>query len=223
MWLYVWTSPLKEAYLWAWTWTPWANTVAYYPLDSTNTVNDMSWNWKTMTNNWATFGTYAGVSCMNTQSWYLKRTSCIFTGTWTFTMNFWAYRYYDSNDYENAIMIWASSGDNSLGAWVYNDKVYTFWWNGDHNSWYTMNTGKWYNIVVTRTSNTWTIYVDGVSRWSWTVSFNPTSWVTTIGSWFDGGSKRPWYLSEMIMENVCWTSTEVSNYFNNTKSKYWIS
>jgi hypothetical protein len=204
-------------------WQPWPNTVAYYPLDSTNTVNDLSGNGKNMTNNWMSFGINAGADCGNAQTWYLSRSSCIFTGTWAFTLNFWAYRNYDSGTYENAIMIWQWGGNASLWAGVYNDKVYTFWWNGDHNSGYTMNVGKWYNIVVTRTSNTGTIYVDGVSRWSGSVSFNPTSWTTIIWGGFGWPASRPWFMSQLIMENVCWTAQEVSDYFDLTKWNYWIS
>ena len=204
-------------------WTPWANTVAYYPLNSTSTVNDMSGNNKTMTNEWMTFWTYAWVDCWNSKTGYLERGSCIFTGTWEFTLNVWLYRDYDSWGYENAIMIGQWWGDASLWVWVYNDTVYTFWWNGDHNSGYTMNTGQWYNVVVTRTGNTGTIYVNWVSRWSGSVSFNPTTWATNIGSWFWGWSKRPGYMSEYIMEDKCWSSTEVADYFNQAKSLYGVS
>lgn len=50
--VYVWTNTMKNAYIGD-VWTPWSNTLAYYPL-ATGT-KDYSWNGRDGTNNWVTF------------------------------------------------------------------------------------------------------------------------------------------------------------------------
>ena len=55
MWVYIWND----------TWLPNKDTIAYYPLNATTTVNDMSGNSKTLTNNNVTFWTYNWVDCAN--------------------------------------------------------------------------------------------------------------------------------------------------------------
>ena len=54
---------LKNAYIGEAPRSPWSSTIAYYPLNSSTTVNDMSGNGYTLTNDWASFWTYGWVDC----------------------------------------------------------------------------------------------------------------------------------------------------------------
>lgn len=211
---------INLVYEWHYEWKPWANTVAYYPLTSTSTNTDLSWNSKNMTTSWMTWGNYAWVDCANSDNWYIYRNDLIFTWTGDFTINLYVYRYYDNNEYENILFIWTSGGYNSLSIWVYNDTLWTFWWSNDHNSNYGINTKEWYNLCLTRSWNTWTLYVNWTAVDTWTVWFNPTSWNSYIGRWFGSENKRPWYISKVILENKARTAQEVSDYYNFTKSTY---
>lgn len=199
---------------------PWANTIAYYPLTSTTTVNDESWNSLNMTNASMTFGINGGVNCWNSRNGYIYRNDLIFSWTWNFTINLYAYREVSWITWENLIFMGDSGGYNSLWMLVHNGKLGTAWWNNDHDSSYTVNLGEWHNFVLTRSGTTWTLYVDGTSVDTWTVWFNPTSWKTSIGTWQWFSGYRPWFISEVILEDKARTEQEIADYYNWTKWNY---
>ena len=78
-------TELKNAYIGEYPerWQPWANTVAYYPLTSTTTVNDLSGNGYTLSTHdtLPTFWIYQWVDCASFNSNSLKTSS----------VNPWAY------------------------------------------------------------------------------------------------------------------------------------
>ena len=51
-------------------WTPWANTIAYYPLNSTYTNTDQSWNNRNGTTTWSL--SYDSISCQFTSGNYIS-------------------------------------------------------------------------------------------------------------------------------------------------------
>lgn len=214
---------------WGW-WQPWVNTIAYYPLTSTTTTSDMSWNWYNLTNNWMVFGTYHWVSCAYKGKHY-KATATVTTApTWNAarTYSFWCYNEnttIDSSDIEwyivhgnlstnNMVLIGASEGGSwkdfisqrgswkqfwvSLrGQWVYNCVVYngsTFYW---YRNWTLLDT--------------WT-YTINTTWYSFIIGGNPLNWRDVLA----------WTFSEVILENKARTATEASDYYNNTKSSYWL-
>ena len=88
-------------------WKPWSNTIAYYPLTSTTTVNDMSGNNRNLTNHSVSFNTYDWVNCayFNGSSQYLNQDSVnmwLFSGsltvsswikgTWAITTSIWYWK-----------------------------------------------------------------------------------------------------------------------------------
>jgi hypothetical protein len=56
--IYVWSNEVSAVYVWDTQiypagWKPWANTLAYYPLETD--TKDYSWNNRNLTNSWITF------------------------------------------------------------------------------------------------------------------------------------------------------------------------
>lgn len=227
------TSP-KSIKLWVDepAWQPWVNTVAYYPLNSTTTVNDMSGNGLNLTNTNATFGTYNGVSCVKfSWNWVLRQSTLTTQYIWqTFTWNVWVTRgdwsaemvigTYNNSGTKRAIGLVLTSTyiDYAIGtggAWV--DALY-----------YTNTTSnQWYNIVITHDSS-WNI--KGYLNWQQVATWTATvwEWASNFGIWASVFKENEiyystWTASEVIIENKTWTADEISSYYNDTKANYWIS
>lgn len=216
-----------------WGWKPWANTVAYFPLDSTYTVNDYSSTY-TLTNYWATFGTYSWVDCLNLSNDYLR---------W----NIWDISQYSHTISVRANRSWWSWDNFMLQRWIWdwNHK----WWSELlqwRSTWY-MNYAYWFddlssvstyanntrhNIVVQydKSTNSQIMYIDWnfvssrvcdnthslYSTIGFIIGTEQTSTTTVSNSYFN------WWVSSLIIENKLWTATEASDYFNKTKWNYWL-
>jgi hypothetical protein len=217
---------------------PWANTIAYYPLTSVDTVNDMSGNGKNLTNSGASFGVYSWVDCVylnwssyltvpdivnNTSEWtmsfYIKpssTTGTIFSKQW------------DGND-TSLISMWFYLSRWGYVGWA---NYYVYW--KTYNSWWSsvstameLSTSSWNNVVLVWNSSSLKVYVNWVLKdtWSWNYSFpNWNSYTTErIGSRLVGGNEQ-WkitgYMWSFIFENKNWSTDEISAYYNSTKSNY---
>lgn len=220
-------------YLYTDEWLPWENTVAYYPLNSTTTVNDQSWNGKNLTNSWATFWTYSWVDCLSLSNTYLRGDVGDIT-QYSHTISMWANRSGGSWD---VFMIewWVGDYDHWGGAELVQRPSYiryAFWFD-DLDSPNSYGNGVWHNIVVeyNKTSSSQIMYIDGSLVNSRTLSNShylyktngfiiwteQTSTTTISNSYFNG------WMSNLIIENWLWNADYVANYYNTTKSKYWIS
>lgn len=208
--------------------TPWANTLLYLPLDSTNTVNDLSGNGYNMTNNGnVSFWTYGWVDCAyfwTTAPYWLKNTSANII-SWDYTFLVW--------------LNWDSSDSGT-------DFPRIFWWN---NSWWLLwerrfelihpvflwtsawvaYTSWWHLLAFTGNISTksFTPYKDGVQLTGWTWN-SATSYTWILIGANESNNSEPvdrfcGYMSAVIWENRQRTATEISDYFNLTKSNYWIS
>lgn len=207
--------------------TPWANTLLYLPLDTTNTVNDLSGNNYNMTNNGnVSFWIYDGVDCAyfwTTAPYWLKNTSAnIISGQYTY-------------------LVWLNADISN--SWNRNPRMFgwsnDWWilWNREHSGWiypwFWSNTGvsitSWWHLItlVGNTSNgSYDSYKDGVYLNSWT-------WVTWSKNWILIGANEwnNWsqsdrfcgYMSAVIFENTQRTASEIADYYNLTKSLYGIS
>lgn len=210
---------LKNAYIGEYR-VPWANTIAYYPLTSSSTVNDQSWNGYNLTNNWASFGTYNGVDCGYFNNANAYKSWSLFTWNPTFTVSIRA-KITTTSAWKNFWWFWTANGAGCFGLWLDRTTLYTWWWNNDRNTGYTFDTN-WHHVVFNYSSWSGIVYVDWTAVYNWTWSPNIQNDYTTIGSnaWlFD---KRRGYLSEAIFEDKVRTAQEISNYYNSTKSNYWL-
>lgn len=221
--------PILNMIYWAtwgggWGWQPWANTIAYYPLTSTSTVNDMSWNSNTLTNNGGvTFGINAGVDCASfDRSKDLTATiSNIPQWTSARTTSFWCYM--DSTFSWGVIFLnyWTSATPYNR-AWYpcypYAGKCFTIWTFGsDLASTTPWTTGQRYNVVWTYDWTNINLYLNWVLIATNVTNLNTTWYVLALWNDLIG------YLSNVIIEDKARTAQEISDYYDQTKWDYWIS
>lgn len=229
---------LKNAYIWKYPetrYTPWANTIAYYPLTSVTQTNDMKWSWTpynlvssgTVTYTWVWW-----VSAIDTTSWYL---------TWTISN-------IPLNDASRTISVWAYLNSNTWNAF---QVMWYYWWRPSlqiHHTEQMMSyqptiavwclylanfyddlskfSGtdasdpyKWYNIIYTYDWTTQNIYLNWVQFLAQTISLATSSnnfYIWRSNQW----TNFPWYLSELIIEDIAWSSQDVANYYDFNKSYY---
>jgi hypothetical protein len=68
------------------------------------------------------------------------------------------------------------------------------------------------------------MYVNNTLYTSGSVLTKADWWLGIWYTWWGSSSDRlSWEISEFILEDRAWTATEISDYFNATKSNYWIS
>ena len=234
--VYVWTDELKNAYIWEYVAprTPWENTVAYYPLTSTSTVNDLSWNNRNLTNNWTLFGTYDWIDCAYFESQNSKKLYWTLPLSWntTFTINVYVNRLWVSLSWNNwqIFVLWPINYSNRCCWLAIADSSseyvnYTRW--RDVNSSVTNTTWVWELLTVVNNRSVVKTYRNGVEIMSNTVSlsvnntgFTVWSFPSTFSSYYQNFY---WYMSELIVEDKARTAQEISDYYDLTKWDYWIS
>lgn len=200
--------------------TPWSNTVVYYPLTSTSTVNDSSWNWHTLNNYNVTFWELQWVDCWKWSATSSAQYLAVNTISATnYTINYWIIVPDVWTSYQTHYYMW--------GYWYVwcrqkNDNLYFYAssWSATTISWVT--TDKWHNIVVTKNWSSWVIYIDWVQKATMTANV----WINTSGTWFNIWWWQRWHIylwwwmSNFIIENKARTQEEVTSYFNSTKWNY---
>lgn len=213
-------------------WQPWANTVAYYPLDTD--FNDDSWNSRNLTNTGATITTVSWVTCAyfdgNSYAqfdWYSLANTARTVNIWVdCTLNGWyQWAIHISDYYTNSPWwsLWIKFNNWNTNVWPWD------WQNASAETVTATVTAWWHNIIVTQASNVVKLYVDGDLIWTnnwypitwwWTT---PDSWCLWSKDWPTHSEKLTWYLSKVILEDKVWTDGEVQDYFDNTKAIYWLS
>jgi hypothetical protein len=77
--------------------------------------------------------------------------------------------------------------------------------------------------VLTREWSSWKTYRNNVLFWNATGS--GSVWYNTEVIWnYRPWDKNPfiWYMSDFIIENKVRTTQEISDYYNQTKTNYWL-
>lgn len=214
------------------------NTVVYYPLTSETTVNDLSWNWYTLTQNWnSDFWTYLWIDCVyvhwSDSSWFkcLTNQSINNSVLWnTFTLIFrWAR--YDSNSTLLCGFWWKNGSWNGLNymatSSVINMEVLLNWSINRLQASPTINAQE-RNLFVA-------VYDNGAEKWfintNQVVSGSYTVWtINVFWVWCAFGTETSWYtyqwngyVSNCIIEKKARTAQEIVDYYNITKWFYWIS
>lgn len=234
MWVYLyqsWTEKeLKNAYIGEYR-VPWANTVAYYPLTSQTTVNDLSGNNRNLTNGWSVvFGTYAGVSCAYFDTTDAKKLYWTLPLSWNtvFTINVWVYRLSNASWINpNIFTLW-----DTWIAWrcfwvgyTNNNNYYLFYtWGTDRTSTTLCTKDAWDMLTITNDGTKITMYKNNTQFLQYSVTLNVNTTNFTIWSfpyltdnkWYIYN----WYMSEFIIENKERTAQEISDYYNLTKWNY---
>ena len=225
---------------WGGWWQPWANTIAYYPLnwdlnDYSGNDRHLTWSWVTYTPWWpwqvASFSSsstayYTNQSLFNisypfTYSFYIKSSNVPTTYYQTnLPYRMWAITITDGNT------LWTFDKYAGLAAWwlygynYYGSSCATWWW--------TINNDTWYHCVYTFDGLKEKLYLN------WSLVSEKNCWGSH--TWYSNATFRlahqiqsgdsiyfNWQLSNVIVENVAWSAQEVSDYFDITKSLYGIS
>ena len=212
-----------------WWWQPWANTIAYYPLTSTSTTNDLSWNGYNLTNSWATFSdNYCEINdsmflFRNTSadanfiSWSTDCTYSIWVKILWFNWNNNWYPYWQGED--STARVWGLTMQSTsywIDNWWYGEWVQVSMYN-NYTDWHLITT------VYDSTSQTKYLYLDWVLQTSKVQNVNISKDILYI--WKDAiyGARLNAQISNFIIENKARTAQEISDYFNQTKWNYWIS
>lgn len=235
----IWTTNIKKVTIRPWWvekqirpdnwWQPWANTLLYMPLNSTDTYTDKSWNSRTTTNTNVSFWTYQWVNC-----WYFNWTSAHiqitpFTFSSELSLLIWLYPVWYTSWYDGKIF------DARRSSYAFTSRYGLF---GETTwiSWYI----NWTQTFVTDVSNkrvlfamtsengsqTYQVLWDNIDTTT-TSSLSFSSFTPLkINLWneYDNGAPRyyEWWMSECILESKIRTAQEISDYYNLTKWKYWL-
>lgn len=204
---------------------PWANTLLYLPLNSTDTYTDQSWNNVQTTNNWVTFWTYQWVDCWYFSSAHIQVDPFTYPSDITILCRCYCFstdsdgkiidaRDWNSNNFitafENSpVNVYMSTSNYIRILWDYKNRWVLCAFSSTNNSQYIRILGD--NLDL---NNTWT---DTYS------SFTPI-YINIWNEWDNWASRHfYWWMSNLIVENKVWTDQEIEDYFSQTKSLYGIS
>lgn len=218
--------------------TPWANTIGYYTFDdqNANQITDSSWNNKNLT--WWVMPTYTLVSWTNYAGTFTNVNSSniapsysdLWTFDWDYTILCWVKPTANTASYVNIFHAeewWIGLQQISL-IWGYNSWQFEYYddetgWTTERTTiktWASLNT--WYLVGYTRNWTSVKTYCDWVNTNS--ITWNNTANQKTFYLWSSNGWDRfPWQIWECVIENRTRTAEEVLDYYNYTKSNYWIS
>lgn len=230
-------------------WKPWANTVLYLPLDwdvvdyssagRTFTVLGSwtsAWTPVFTTVQWTKKCASFTATNINTSDWFAYTTDVTWIPTsWNMTISFWMNWWGTvptegapgSNYYQEMVSYRTDTGYTWMCMMKENTNVIMFHGSAQENSTFTPTVWTWYNITYTVDSWTCYIYKDWVQIY--TDSYIYWSWANKLCLWWwynNNPSKNyreeayKWKLADVIIENVAWTSQEISDYYNLTKWNY---
>lgn len=232
--IYVWTNHVRPS-----GWQPWANTIAYYKFEWD--ANDYSWNghnltasWNVsyVTNSWASKEVvYLNGSSSSNTTWFVSADFSQQLTPSTFVMWYKAVNnggsnplmvifvqmYKNTNAYARTGVITARSSDN-FTIRAYRDFVFNSWVQPDFWWW-------WHCVVVTVWEWNAKLYLDWEYKNGTTYTTADITETTRIYIWKndDTGFGYKWWISDTIIENKSRTAQEVADYYDQTKSNYWIS
>ena len=199
-------------------WTPWANTILYMPLDTVNGRTDIQWHSTVDVNNNITYWTFGWVDCASfpAASNYINVNDVAFPNQWT--MLIWV-----NNINQKQSSIWRASGAN---AWLsYSSTQWYYVW--ENNTYFGKTaTNHWYLIAYCNSSTAADKKQYIVDNWTITsisCNNNDNALNTTKNVILsDSNAYFNWYMSALIIEDRIWTEQEISDYYNQTKSNYWL-
>lgn len=238
MWLFIWdTQPSKifvgdtqisKVFVWDTQvrpsgWQPWANTLCYLPIDAndtTSTVYDHSWNWKDFSCTNCSFQTLSsGKRVLSLSNGYLSRSWAMFSSG-DFTVNIWV---------SWCAKLFSNIDISSYNYWIeiYKNSVALFQRNAISNINWTSIENSWYNIcVIINDDYNQKVYINWtqVGSSSENPRWSSMSGITTY-LWYTRWSQQAstWRIWAVILETGNWTVQEMLDYYNSTKSDYWLS
>lgn len=206
---------------WGW-WQPWANTIAWYPLNSTYTDTDQSWNWNDWTTTWTI--TYNTLSAKFSSGNYIDIPTIIPYWSNPYTISVW-YNTADSSWHQNVVYCQVGQGVNNTASALFVYQWHLYYW----ASWVdwditsaTISNNTWYNIVITYNGTSLWCYLNNTSKG--TTNRTISSAAPDFASiWRSPSEPCIWNISNLIIEDRVRTAQEISDYYDLTKWDYWIS
>lgn len=218
----------KQIYPAEWWWKPWANTVAYYPLQSD--TNDYSWNSRNLTNSWVTFVNNIGWATIPV--WYWDWGDAAYLNGWNVQLNA-AYTVWFRAKVSSSSNVWIIFDlRNNNGNWqgfllwrCYNNQISFYQQISTYSdqSYSESLTSDWTYWCIRWNWSTWTIYKNWLQDYNVSISnsIDTSASYLWIGCrYYTQTDKYNWYISNVIVENREWTSEEVQEYYNLTKWNY---
>lgn len=205
--VFVWDTKVRPE--WGGGWTPWANTIAYFPFSS-NAI-DVTGN-NTLTNSW-------------TQDWLWRK----FTSASDITTPSWTVAYVNYrikiNAYPSYYLNSATCLSNQKGMGYYSNHATDTRVNKKIFVWYDSSFNAW---SVTFQPTIWTRHnISYGYDWTKTIySIDGTTWTLYNGSGYNFGDTfivsqgNDITISKLILETIARTSQEIADYYNQTKSEY---
>jgi hypothetical protein len=203
------------------TWQPWTNTMIYYPFRWD--ISDHSGNNRNATASWTVVYQTNYIDLSNASlAFPLLTYSC------PFTVSIW-YNLFSERSADYRFVYWISGSNiiSNIMIWhkynwgyvVQTDKPsfkdLQLWTQSPVSARYDW---VWHNVISSFSTSGTSFYKDGVLLWTntwWTGSD------TAVGS--DINSSMQWmYCWEFIIDGTAWTQQEVTDYYNLTKSNYWL-
>lgn len=194
------------------------NTIIHLPL-STSIIDDTRNNNITSTN--VTFSGWFSVFDWSNST--LKTTGVVWV-TWNpkLTFQMWVKHTRQATEccisiwnFNDAEMIWFFINDsNKVVIWTYNDDPITDT---------VVNLNTWTLITITTDWYTTKVYKNWVLSSTATKSYTIVQW--NIWIWFNQKTtsyKYKWNISDVIVEKWVWSAEQISDYYNSTKSIYWL-
>lgn len=204
---------------------PWANTIAYFPFE-TDTL-DHSWKWVTLSST-----QYFSKGSI----WYTRSASqwssptyiwASFTNSNAKLISLWYKINSVTTTWVTAIANLQKYGDVSYYPWhqdstlrwkivAFSNSLYAVWWS---MSWPSINA--WHHLVVMYDGTAIKVAIDWVVttlyNWAW---YNFGDTVMLIWTWSYWSSNVE--MSNAIIESQPRTAQKITNYYQKTKSKYWL-
>lgn len=211
-------------------WTPWANTFAYFPLknDATDVIHNIA-----LTSEWTTnYTTVWGVkSAEFTKSNWLYDNNFSYIPQWDYskTLSCWLYVKWGNISWGGIVAVWWDTVWSVfwIGAYSWSYSI-IMTRNGSTSTAYTPTLNTWINVIATYNNSDWKMYINGNWYTTWGNTTAPTSW-NNLYLWQNiwasilvNNQTFYWNMSEVILEDKERTPQEVANYYNQTKSTYWL-
>ena len=226
-WADVYMSELKNAYIGE-VWTPWADTIAYWTFDdqSTTQMTDVTWNWNNIPLvSWSTAPTY---TLLDWTDYYA-----------TFSNNRFNSSSLPSAWSSFSCVFWVKIADTSkmylVAIWINSPNVAVIYW---FNSWqielYSYINPTTYRTTIKSSTpqNTWmciwfvrhTNSVD--TYYNWQLVNSGVTWWSSNNDWayfwWSSNERLKWSQNNIILESRLWTAQDMADYYNLTKSNYWL-
>ena len=207
-------------------WKPWANTIAYFPFQ-TDKNNTISW-WPTLSSSWATITTLDWVNCLYFDGTNLQAIDKWFRTTDITSWMCWIYGYSGVIMEQRSTAWWNSDRILWISNWSFEYLRYQN--SSAHITWPSISNNQWHCIGFTEDSSWGKIFLDSNPSAVWTNSsirdFSNLTTNTWIGCRMDNGnlsSGATWYLAQLVLMDSSITIDDFLDFYNQTKSLYWIS